>query len=64
MTGDNLTVLHSVNRKHAAKQFTLITNKKTGERKIKNRSYASKVIFGSRPSRSTASTISPPHSTG
>ena len=36
---DTLTVLHSVNRKHAAKQFTLVVNKKTGERKIKNRSY-------------------------
>jgi hypothetical protein len=45
MSGDSLTVLHSVNRKHAAKQFTLITNKKTGERKIRNRSYANEGLF-------------------
>jgi hypothetical protein len=35
MSGDNLTVLHSINRRHATKRITL--NPKTGE--IKNRSY-------------------------
>ena len=45
MSSDSLTVLHSVNRKHAAKQFTLITNKKTGVHQIKNRSYGNENLF-------------------
>lgn len=45
MTGDSFTVLHSVNRKHAAKQFTLISNKKTGKREIKSRSYGYETLF-------------------
>ena len=45
MSSDSLTVLHSVNRKHAAKRFTLITDKKTGERQIKNRNYGNERLF-------------------
>src|SRR6516164_4830535 len=45
MSGDHLIALHSLNRKRAAKQFTLVKNKKTGEAKIRNQSYANETDF-------------------
>jgi len=39
MSGDILTVLRSVNKLHAAEQFTLIRGKKGYRNKIKNKSY-------------------------
>jgi hypothetical protein len=45
MTGDFLTVLHSTSEKRAAKQFTLVKNKKTGETTIRNKSFGSEKYF-------------------
>jgi hypothetical protein len=45
MTDDFIAVLHSVNRKHAAKQFTRVVNRKTGEAKIRNKSYGKENRF-------------------
>jgi hypothetical protein len=44
-TDDTLTILHSVNRKPAAKQFTRVADKKTGAVTIRNRSYGSESRF-------------------
>jgi hypothetical protein len=44
-TDDCIVILHSVHKKHAAKQFTRIVDRKTGEVKIKNRSYANENRF-------------------
>jgi hypothetical protein len=45
MTGDSLTVLHSTSGKRASKEFTRIVDKKTGEVKIRNKSYGNEGRF-------------------
>jgi hypothetical protein len=45
MTADSLTVLHSVHRKHAAKQFTLVKGKKGSPDTIRNKNYGSERYF-------------------
>jgi hypothetical protein len=45
MADDSIVVLHFIRRKHAAKQFTRVVDKKTGQVKIKNRSYANENRF-------------------
>ena len=45
MSGDILTVLRSVNKLHAAEQFTLIRGKKGYRNKIKNKSYGNEKYF-------------------
>jgi hypothetical protein len=42
---DTLTVLHSVHKKHAAKQFTLINGKKGNPDRISNKSYGKENYF-------------------
>jgi hypothetical protein len=43
--GDSITVLHSVHKKHAAKQFTFIPGKKGNPDKIQNKSYGKESHF-------------------